>query len=283
MALQKCHSRQSLGEVLDSLRAAGNDWALVPTMGALHDGHVALIRQAKAVCREVVVSVFVNPLQFGPSEDFRRYPRDVSRDAEIVRRAGGTVVFAPSSEEMIPKGLTVEVDPGRLGRVLCGRSRPGHFRGVCTIVAKLLNIVEPRYAFFGWKDAQQLVILRAMVRDLNMSVELVGCETIRESDGLAMSSRNVYLSKRERRMAPELYRALRTAWEAYAQFGERRSARLEGLVRQHVAQTTDAKLDYVKAVSLDDLTPLKEVEQGNTLLALAAWVGKTRLIDNVRL
>lgn len=267
---------------LDHRRAKGETFAFVPTMGFLHEGHAALIREAKKLASTVVVSVFVNPLQFGPKEDFDRYPRDLAHDIKVIEYAGGDVLFCPSLQELTPPSLQIAVDPGPLGNVLCGRSRPGHFRGVCTIVAKLFNIVRPHFAVFGWKDAQQLVIIRKMVSDLNFPIEIVGVETVRESDGLAMSSRNTYLTAEERQRAPWLYSALNQAKRKALEEGCVSTKELREGIVGIITEKMRAQVDYVECVRLSDLSAVDVVELGNTMIAAAVFLGRTRLIDNVR-
>lgn len=282
MDLTTISSAPLLREALSAKREKGLRVSFVPTMGFLHEGHAALIRKAAELAPVVVVSVFVNPLQFGPTEDFDRYPRDLEHDKKVIRAAGGNVLFAPSADVLTPGDLQVTVDPGSLASGLCGRSRPGHFRGVCTIVTKLFNIVQPNFAVFGWKDAQQLIIIQKMVTDLNFPIEIVGVETVREADGLAMSSRNVYLSPEERKRAPILYQALKRA-RAQAIAGECLSAdELRDSVITTVVNEMGARVDYVEVVRVSDLSPLSEVELGNTMIAAAIFLGQTRLIDNVR-
>lgn len=266
--------------VLKSARIAGEKIAFVPTMGYLHEGHATLIRRAARLAPHVVVSIFVNPLQFGPSEDFARYPRDLARDTRIAREAGATVLFVPEASEITPASLLVTVDPGPLADTLCGASRPGHFRGVCTIVNKLFNIVRPDMALFGWKDAQQLLILRKMVADLNQAVKIVGVETVREADGLAMSSRNSYLSPQERAEAPRIQQAL--TWARTKALSGSSPAVLHRELKKRIGAISGARIDYVEIVGVNDLRPLKRVVRGNTMIAAAVFVGKTRLIDNVR-
>ncbi len=260
-------------------RAAGKRVGLVPTMGALHGGHLALIDRARAECGAVVVSIYVNPLQFGPSEDFRAYPRDREKDAAQARSAGCDVLFVPEDEEIHLPGHRTFVEVQGMQDVLCGRSRPGHFRGVATVVAKLLAIVQPDTAFFGEKDAQQVRIIRRMARDLRLGVQIVSCPSVREEDGLALSSRNAYLTPGERRAAPVLCRALRAA-AGRARAGETDAARLIALVRDTIAKEPLARLDYAEAVDGETLEPVTTVCPG-TLLAVAAWFGRARLIDNI--
>ncbi|MCX7624706.1 MAG: pantoate--beta-alanine ligase [Candidatus Sumerlaeaceae bacterium] len=282
MDLETIESVETLRQTISCKRSEGLRVSFVPTMGFLHEGHAALIRKAAEMAPVVVVSVFVNPLQFGPSEDFDRYPRDIEHDKKVILAAGGNVLFAPSADVLTPINLEVMVDPGSLASVLCGRSRPGHFRGVCTIVAKLFNIVQPDYAVFGWKDAQQLIIIKKMVSDLNFPIEIVGVETVREADGLAMSSRNVYLSAEERRRAPVLYQALEQARHR-AIIGDCTDAHLlRKSIISRIVNEMGGRVDYVEVVRISDLVPLNDVEIGNTMIAAAVFLGQTRLIDNVR-
>lgn len=271
-----------LRKALQKPRTAGKPIAFVPTMGYLHKGHAALIRRAAELADIVVVSVFVNPLQFGPNEDFERYPRNPGGDIAIAEPAGATHFFMPEAQELTPPDLTTRIDPGPLADALCGTSRPGHFAGVTTIVAKLLNVVQPSVAVFGWKDAQQLVILRKMAKDLSIPVQLEGVETVRERDGLALSSRNSYLTSEQRQQAPVLYRALSEAREKAQSAGEVSAAELVAEIRNKIESESAARIDYISIVRLDDLKPLEAVEPGNTMIALAAFLGSTRLIDNVR-
>jgi pantoate--beta-alanine ligase len=257
---------------------------LVPTMGALHKGHLELIQLARdhaAHGGEVVVSIFVNPLQFEPGSDFERYPRPESVDEELCRSAGVDLLFQPAAGEMYPEPPSVVVEETSLSQRLCGRSRPGHFRGVCTVVAKLFHIFAPDTAIFGEKDFQQLAIIRRMVRDLNFKVDIVGVPTVREEDGLALSSRNQYLSAEERKQASVLRAALLQA-AGLARSGETSSARILSAVRTMVEQAPLARIDYVDLVDAENLQP-REVADRNSLLALAVFFGKTRLIDNIRL
>ncbi|MBI2874074.1 MAG: pantoate--beta-alanine ligase [Firmicutes bacterium] len=254
----------------------------VPTMGWLHNGHLALVRTARKADDLVVVSIFVNPIQFGPGEDYDRYPRDLERDAGMTSAAEADLLFVPSTAEMYPVGhsTTVEVVGGLTGH-LCGASRPGHFRGVTTVVAKLLNIVRPRRAYFGWKDAQQLLVVRRMVRDLNLGVEIVGVPTVREPDGLAMSSRNGYLSGQERLAARAIPRSLERV-RFMIQNGERDAATIRREAAGIVAAEPLLAIDYLAVV---DGNTLEEIERirGTVMVALAVHAGKTRLIDNIRM
>jgi pantoate--beta-alanine ligase len=262
-------------------RLGGLRVGIVPTMGALHEGHLSLVRAAKAQCEAVVVSIFVNPLQFGPNEDLAKYPRNFERDCELLREEDVDFVFAPTVEELYPEKAMTYVTVEGMNDKLCGRSRPGHFRGVTTVVAKLFNIVEPNMAFFGQKDAAQVAIIRRMVRDLNFPVEIIACPIVREPDGLAMSSRNAYLSAQERKSALVLNRALRAVEEHFRQ-GERTTAGLVSPGQDVIAQEHGVKLDYLEIVDPDSLEPF-EVVNRTALAAVAAFVGSTRLIDNVLL
>jgi pantoate--beta-alanine ligase len=260
------------------LREARTVASLVPTMGALHAGHLSLVREAKKISDHVVVSIFVNPTQFGPGEDYQRYPRNLDEDLRVLKELGAGSVFVPDASEIYPQGFETFVTVGELSQKLCGLSRPVHFRGVATVVLKLLNIVEPRIAVFGQKDFQQCVLIRRMVKDLNLEAKIVVCPIVREDDGLAMSSRNQYLNSQERKAAPILYRCLESARQEVKQ-GEVRSERiLRGVVNRIDAEPL-AKLDYAEIVNEETLDPDREVRKGS-LLALAAWIGKTRLIDN---
>ncbi|MDD4587954.1 MAG: pantoate--beta-alanine ligase [Heliobacteriaceae bacterium] len=257
----------------------GETIGLVPTMGYLHEGHLTLIRRAKEKCNRVVVSIFVNPLQFGANEDFAEYPRDLSRDENLAAREGADVIFAPLVKGMYPQGFHSSVEVEKLTDRLCGQARPGHFRGVATVVAKLFNIVGPDQAFFGQKDAQQLAVIRRMVADLNMPLTIVGVPTVREPDGLAMSSRNVYLTPEQRQAAPVLVRSLREARELIGQ-GERDAAKIGGFIRQRITREPLAVIDYVEIVDNDFLQPVDKLA-GTCLIALAVRFGNTRLIDNM--
>lgn len=265
--------------MLDEARTRGASIGLVPTMGGLHEGHLSLIRRARSENELVVVSIFVNPTQFGPNEDLQRYPRDPARDQVLARAAGGDLVFSPTAEEMYPEPYSTWVEVVGLTAGLCGASRPGHFRGVCTVVTKLLNICRPERAYFGQKDAQQLAVVKRMVRDLNLGVDIVPCPTVREADGLAMSSRNTGLTAPERAQAPALYRALRAADEL-VRGGERDATVLEEAMRGMLAEADLGRIDYVSIVQANDLSPVTTVS-GECLIAVAVWFGGTRLIDNI--
>ncbi|HUK24202.1 MAG TPA: pantoate--beta-alanine ligase [Terriglobales bacterium] len=260
-------------------RKTGSRLGLVPTMGALHEGHLSLVRAARAQCEAVAVSIFVNPTQFGPNEDFGTYPRSFERDCGFLEKAGVDYVFAPSVAEMYPPGTISYVIVEGMSEKLCGRSRPGHFRGVTTVVAKLFNIVEPDVAFFGQKDAAQVAILRRMVRDLNFAVEIAVCPIVREADGLAMSSRNAYLTPQQRRSALVLYRSLSRVRELF-DGGERQAARLMAAATAEFSAEPSVRLDYFEIVDPETLDPLLQVNQP-ALVAVAAFVGNTRLIDNL--
>jgi pantoate--beta-alanine ligase len=262
-------------------RAHHRRLGLVPTMGALHEGHLSLVRAANAQCDTVAVSIFVNPTQFGPTEDLTRYPRPFDRDIHLLEKEGVDVVFAPSAEEMYPERETTWITVEGLGEKLDGRSRPGHFRGVTTVVSKLFHIIEPHLAFFGQKDAAQLAIIRRMVRDLNFPIDIVPCPIVREPDGLAMSSRNSYLNSEERRRALVLSRSLRKVEGEFAK-GERRTPKLIAAGRQVLAQEAQVRIDYFEIVDPDNLDPVEQITT-KALVAVAAYVGSTRLIDNTLL
>jgi pantoate--beta-alanine ligase len=276
-----CNTIEDMRAACRETRRGGKRLGFVPTMGALHEGHLSLVRTAKAVCDVVAASIFVNPTQFGPNEDLAKYPRDFGRDRGLLEKEGVELLFAPSVEEMYPAGAVTRITVEELSGKLDGRSRPGHFRGVTTVVAKLLHIVEPDTAFFGQKDAAQVAIVRRMVRDLNFAVEIVACPIVREADGLAMSSRNAYLDPAQRRQALVLHGALmrvKKSWEA----GERGAARLTAAGREEVARERSVRLDYFEIVDPDSLDPVDNVV-GGALVAVAAFVGSTRLIDNILL
>jgi len=260
-------------------RLAARRVGLVPTMGALHAGHLALVGETRRRADLVVMSVFVNPLQFGPAEDFARYPRDLARDTEMARAAGVDVLWAPSTEGMYPEPPQVTVAPGPAGDRLEGAARPGHFTGVLTVVLKLLGVVQPDVAVFGRKDFQQAVLIRRMVRDLNVPVEVVVAPTVREADGLALSSRNAYLDAPSRAAAAALPNALARGVAAF-RTGERGAAAITGCVRKALETAGALAVEYVACVGPDDLEPLEQVDE-RSVLAVAARVGGTRLIDNV--
>ena len=260
-------------------RAKRKRLGLVPTMGALHEGHLSLVRAAKAQCAAVAVSIFVNPTQFGPTEDLSKYPRQFDRDCQLLEKEGIDILFAPSVDEIYPNGQVTWVLVEGLSDKLDGRSRPGHFRGVTTIVSKLFDILEPDAAFFGQKDAAQLAVIRRMVQDLNFPVEIVACPIVRESDGLAMSSRNAYLNREERAQALVLRHSLQQVQQEF-QSGERITAKLISAAKEVFAREPQVVLDYFEIVDPDTLDPVERISQ-KTLVAVAAYVGSTRLLDNV--
>lgn len=260
-------------------REEGKTIGFVPTMGYFHEGHLNLMRRAKAECDLCVVSLFVNPTQFGPSEDFRQYPRDLTRDAAMAESVGVDLLFAPEVEEIYPQGFQTWVEVTGVTQRLEGAARPRHFRGVTTICTKLFNIVQADRAYFGRKDYQQLKVIQRMVKDLNIPIEIVPCETTREPDGLAMSSRNVYLNPEERQAATVLYRALCAGRDAILN-GERDGAKVQKLIEQVIATEPLVKSEYVDVADAETLEPLQELK-GEVLLSLAARVGIARLIDNV--
>jgi len=262
-------------------RYEGARLGFVPTMGALHEGHLSLVRAARDENDVVAASIFVNPTQFAPGEDFAKYPRSFERDCGMLEKEGVRLLFAPSAEEMYPGGAVTWVDVEGLSDRLCGRSRPGHFRGVSTVVAKLFHTVEPDVAFFGQKDAAQVAIIRRMVQDLRMAVKIVACPIVRERDGLAMSSRNAYLDASQRKQALILYRSLCAVGDAFER-GERRVEVLRGAGKRIFSEEPGVRLDYLEIVHPDTLTPV-EVVTGAALTAVAGFVGSTRLIDNVLL
>lgn len=271
-----------LKERIRIARLEGKIVGFVPTMGYLHEGHLSLMRRAKAESGLVVASIFVNPIQFGPQEDFSRYPRDLARDSRMAEQADVDVLFTPAVEEMYPRGhqnLLTSVDVARVSEGLCGASRPGHFRGVATVVTKLFNIVQPDVAYFGQKDAQQVIVIKRMVEDLNMNVRVVAVPIVRESDGLAMSSRNVYLNPAERQAALVLSQSLARA-EKLLRDGERNGVAIARVVRETLLQEPLANIDYIAVVNPDDLTEVRKIEKA-LLVALAVRIGKTRLIDNL--
>jgi len=274
-----CTTIDEARDVCRAARRAGARIGLIPTMGALHGGHLSLVRAAKGQSNFVAVSIFVNPLQFGPTEDFSTYPRTFERDRDLLKHEGVDLIFAPSVAEMYPKDAVTYVNVEGLSERLDGKSRPGHFRGVTTVVAKLFHIIEPDAAFFGQKDAAQIAIIRRTVRDLNMPVEIVACPIVREPDGLAMSSRNAYLDADQRQQALALHRALSEVQQRFDQ-GERCVARLIEPGKQVLQREAALRLDYLEVVNPDTLEPVESVAQ-RALVAVAAYVGPTRLIDNV--
>ena len=274
-----CHKVSEIRSFVKEMRAKGRGISFVPTMGYLHQGHLELMRQAKRQGDVVVVSIFVNPTQFGPNEDFARYPRDMDRDVSLAEEVGVEAIFNPGVEEIYPEGYCTYVDVERITEGLCGLTRPGHFRGVATVVAKLFNIVMPDRAYFGQKDAQQVLVIKRMAADLNMDLEVVTVPTIRETDGLAMSSRNIYLDSDQRRAALVLSQSLQAAADAVAA-GERDVAGIRQLVVEMIEKEPLAIIDYVEIYSHPDLATIKELNDP-ALLAIAVKIGQTRLIDNI--
>ncbi|HAA89808.1 MAG: Pantothenate synthetase [Thermoanaerobacterales bacterium 50_218] len=269
-------------EIALGLQRTGKTIGFVPTMGYLHEGHLSLVRAARKDCDLVVVSIFVNPLQFGPREDFATYPRDLERDLRLAEAEGVDYVFVPSVEEMYPQGFSTYVEvTGELTEKMCGRSRPGHFRGVTTVVMKLFQIVQPTKAYFGQKDAQQALVIRRMVQDLNVPVEVITCPIVREEDGLAMSSRNVYLNPEERKQALALPQAL-NAGKELVEKGERDPQKVRERILEVLQNSPGVRVDYVEVCNGENLADLEKLK-GPVLLAAAVWVGKARLIDNIYL
>jgi pantoate--beta-alanine ligase len=252
---------------------------LVPTMGALHEGHLSLVREARRMCDVVVVSVFVNPTQFGPSEDFERYPRNLTKDTALLTDYNVDYIFAPPVEEIYPKGFSTFVNVEGLSEQLEGASRPGHFRGVATVVTILFNIVRPDFAYFGQKDAQQATVIKRLVRDLAFETEIIVLPTVREDSGLAISSRNLYLSPEEEEASAVIHQALAKAKAAYKE-GERSAARLSEIVRTTIETEPRARLDYVSVTDAETLEKLDKLDERTILIAVAVYIGKTRLIDN---
>jgi len=269
----------SLSDLRKFRRGMPEPVGLVPTMGFLHEGHLSLVRQAHRDCASVVVSIFVNPTQFGPQEDLSKYPRDLPHDLQMLESAGADLVWTPSPEEMYPEGYQTWVMLDELIKPLEGSMRPGHFRGVATVVSKLFNSVQPQKAYFGQKDAQQAAVIRRMNADLNFPVEVIVCPIVREADGLAMSSRNVYLNPTERQAATVLFRSLKAARSAYEQ-GERDGDTLRRIMTETIQAEPLARLQYVSCADNDTLDEL-ETLRGKTLLSMAVFMGKTRLIDNL--
>ncbi|MCD4830251.1 MAG: pantoate--beta-alanine ligase [Anaerohalosphaeraceae bacterium] len=270
---------QDTRELIAFARTAGETVGFVPTMGALHEGHFSLIRAAKKACDFVVVSIFVNPAQFGPTEDIGKYPRTLESDCDGCRSLGVDLVFAPAVSQMYPSENITWVTVNALGGLLCGKSRPDHFRGVTTVCAKLLNIVSPDFAFFGQKDAQQSIIIKRMVADLNMPLEIVVCPTVRQSDGLAMSSRNKYLNPRQRTQATLIYAALQYA-ELLIASGQRKAGAIIAAMEKILKTGADIKIDYISIVDIETLRPIENLN-GEILVAVAAGLGSARLIDNI--
>lgn len=268
-------------EMHDAVReekSCGKSIGFVPTMGFLHEGHLSLVRESVRQADVTVASIYVNPAQFGPKEDFREYPRDIKRDTEILEAEGVDYIFSPDNEEIYPEGYKTYVEVHELQDTLCGRSRPGHFRGVCTVVLKLFNIIEPDFAYFGQKDAQQAIILKRMVQDLNLEVEIEVLPIVREGDGLALSSRNTYLDQEERKAARVLSKTLEEAREMVKN-GEQDSGKVISRMKEMITQEPRAKIDYVEIVDMENLNPVAKIEN-EALAALAVFIGEVRLIDN---
>ncbi len=277
--MQVCATISETRIVCRAARGDRKRIGLVPTMGALHEGHLSLVRAAKAQCDVVAVSIFVNPTQFGPTEDLSKYPRQFERDCRLLEKEGVEILFAPAVEEMYPQGQITWVVVEGLSEKLDGRSRPGHFRGVTTVVAKLFNIVTPDAAYFGQKDAAQLAVIRRMVHELNFGVEIVACRIVREADGLAMSSRNAYLNPDERNRALVLHNSLRRVEQEFGE-GERDAKVLISSAKEILAREPQVRVDYCEIVDPETLDPVERASRG-ALVAVAAYVGATRLIDNV--
>ncbi|HHY39068.1 MAG TPA: pantoate--beta-alanine ligase [Clostridia bacterium] len=274
------YTKKDIRKKCEEIRCTGRLIGFVPTMGFFHEGHLSLMRRSKAENDVTVVSIFVNPLQFGPAEDFKDYPRDLASDLNMAGSLGVDMVFCPDVNEMYPEGFRTIVVVRDLSDVLCGASRPGHFQGVATVVSKLFNLIRPHRAYFGQKDAQQVVVIKRMVEDLEMDIEVVEMPTVREADGLAMSSRNVYLTPSQRQQATIIWRALQEAERRVAQ-GERDAESLRKLVRETIETAPEARIDYVSVCDAQDLQELKRLE-GEVLIAVAVRFGRARLIDNVK-
>lgn len=287
--MQTIHTIAETRQIIDEMRSQGKSVGLIPTMGFLHEGHLTLVNRARQENDFVVVSIFVNPLQFGPNEDFEAYPRDLARDANLLASTGCDLLFAPSPTEMYPQPALTNVELPSLAQSLCGASRPGHFKGVATVVSKLFHITSPTRAYFGQKDGQQVAIIKRMVFDLNMPVQIVTCATVREPDGLAKSSRNIYLSGDDRQHALALSQTLSAARAAIesaieAAPGAVTGREIAGLMRDRLTSAPGIRLDYAEIVALDTLQPIEGAISGDIMLAVAAYVGdKARLIDNFQL
>jgi pantoate--beta-alanine ligase len=276
-------SKEALRSHLKMMRSAGRSIGFVPTMGFLHEGHLSLMRRARQENDLVVVSIFVNPAQFGPNEDLAAYPRDEQRDTALMQSVNVDIAFFPEAAEIYPQGFKTYVEvQGAITRVLCGMSRPTHFRGVTTVVAKLFHLVAPDRAYFGQKDAQQVAVIRQMVRDLDFDLQVVACPIQREADGLAMSSRNTYLSQKQRTDAAILYRSLCEAARQIQEDGWRSAPAIAQSIRERISTVPEAVIDYIEVVNADDLTAL-EILEGEILIALAVKFGRTRLIDNLQI
>ena len=276
--MELVHKIEEVRSIVRSWKKEGLSVGLVPTMGYLHEGHQSLIKKAVEENDRVVVSIFVNPMQFGENEDLETYPRDLNKDSKLCEETGADLIFNPEAEEMYEKGFCSYVDMNGLTTELCGKSRPIHFRGVMTVVTKLFNIVTPNKAYFGMKDAQQLCVIKRMVKDLNMDIDIIGCPIIREKDGLAKSSRNTYLSEEEKKAALILYKKISLGKELLIS-GERDVSILLDKMKENISKEQLVKIDYVEAVDLETVEKIDKI-QGKVLVAMAVYIGKTRLIDN---
>jgi len=279
LTVQTLSTIGELQAAADAARVAGKHIALVPTMGALHKGHISLIERARSMADVVVTSIFVNPAQFGPQEDFEKYPRDLVRDSAQAQAAGTDILFTPDVAVMYPRGFQTYIDNNRLATILEGLERPGHFRGVTTVVTKLFNIVRPHLAFFGQKDYQQALVIRQMVKDLHLEVKIVTVPTVRDPDGLAVSSRNAYLLAHERQAARVLNQSLLIGREMILG-GERDARRIQSQLEAYIKKEPLARIEYVSISNPQTLQEVQKIE-GKTLIALVVWIGKTRLIDNI--
>lgn len=276
--MEICSTVKEIRERVDAWKKEGLTVGFVPTMGYLHEGHKSLMEEARKQNDKVVVSIFVNPMQFGPGEDLESYPRDLQKDAGLCEQVGVDLIFHPEPAEMYEEGFCSYVDMNGLTTELCGKTRPTHFRGVQTVVLKLFNIVKPDNAYFGQKDAQQLAVIRRMAADLNVDVNITGCPIVREADGLAKSSRNTYLDREERQAALILSKSLAIG-KKQIEAGERNAAKVKKAIADNIATEKLAKVDYVDIVDFDTITPMEEI-RGDVLVAVAVYIGKTRLIDN---
>lgn len=277
--MRTIHSIKQMAEVSKKLNLNGQTIGFVPTMGALHEGHLSLIRRAAKENDIVVVSIFVNPVQFGPKEDFKKYPRDLKKDAHLCQKEDVDIIFYPEAKDMYPDDYKTYVVVEKLSDVLCGKSRPGHFKGVATAVTKLFNIIQPDAAYFGQKDAQQAIIIKRMAEDLNIPVKIKVMPTVRNGNGLALSSRNIYLNERERRDALVLSQSLNSAKDLIKK-GVKNADEIILRMRRLIKRKKTAQIDYVSIVDSESLKPVKKIS-GKYLIALAVWIGKTRLIDNI--
>lgn len=272
------HTIKDVKEIIKKWKDENLSIGYVPTMGYLHEGHASLIKKAREENDKVVVSIFVNPIQFGPKEDYSTYPRDLDKDSSLCDEFGANLIFNPEASEMYPNKIYSHVNVGTLTENLCGEKRPGHFQGVCTVLTKFFNIIVPTKAYFGEKDAQQLAVVKKMVQDLNFPIEIIGCPIIRESDGLAKSSRNAYLNIKERKSALVLNKSLKEALNAL-ESGETKSNTIKNIIVNRLNKEPLAKIDYVSIVDSDNLHPVEEIKS-SILVAIAVYIGKTRLIDN---